>query len=209
MRTTLVCYLFSLSICCFAQKSFTDERDGNKYKLIQIGDLLWMQEHMRYLTPESWCEKFPESEACKYGNFYYPSELDQICPEGWRIPTWDDYNASVLYLIDSLGIDSAIFEYDVRINKRKSIYADIIRGINIINDSLYFNIEMTGWIEGWKWEPQDQTTIWVNEDSTLYQTHIHIRPDGFLKHSHKHNVMDKPKRQRRFSVRCVCEAEEQ
>lgn len=209
MKTLLALVLAATTLCSTAQKTLVDERDGESYKTLRINNLLWTKEHLRYRTPESWCQKFPESGACEFGNFFFPSELELVCPKGWRIPTWNDYDSSVRYLIDSLKIDSATFQNNVVQNKRKGVYADIIRGISIIQDTLFFDMEFTGWIQGMKWEKQDQTTIWVNDTSEMYQPHVHIREEGFLKHAHKHSVIDKPKKLRRFNVRCVCEVIEE
>ncbi|MFT7036580.1 MAG: hypothetical protein ACJA2S_005112 [Cyclobacteriaceae bacterium] len=73
-----------------------------------------------------------------------------------------------------------------------------------MNDTAFFNMAATGWIEGDKWEPQNQTTMWVIHDiSNTPQPHVHITPEQVIMHSHGHNILDKPNKLRRFSIRCI------
>lgn len=67
-------------------KTFTDKRDGKKYKYVQIGDLYWMAEALVYDVklggvPISRC-----NNDCSV-RYYLPEVLDTICPDGWRMPT--------------------------------------------------------------------------------------------------------------------------
>ncbi|MBR2073978.1 MAG: hypothetical protein IKC23_00820 [Fibrobacter sp.] len=92
---------------------FTDERDGNKYAVILVGDKYWMAENLRYVdsskTPNlkgnTWCLKNSKDSCSKYGPLYswtaaldidekYVSTLfgygivQGICPEGWHLPSF-------------------------------------------------------------------------------------------------------------------------
>ena len=83
-----------------------------------------------------------------------------------------------------------------------------ITGLTLIGDSTFFDMATSGWIEGDQWQPQNETTMWIVHDlSNTPQPHVHIRDGEITMHSHGHNVIDKPRKLRRFSVRCVSNKE--
>lgn len=115
--------------------------------------------------------------------------------------------------MDTLNIpqDSVKFIKQEIISNKIPISAEGVLGITFLHDSIYFNMLSTSWIQGEKWikRTNSTTTLWVKKEiMDLPQPHVHIREDGMVKHAHHHNVEDKPKKQRRFSVRCVCDAKE-
>lgn len=76
----------AITLTACGGESFTDPRDGQTYKMVKIGDQVWMAENLRYKTPQSIC--FLEDEKqCSKGRFYSVSEIDEICPTGWHLPT--------------------------------------------------------------------------------------------------------------------------
>lgn len=97
---------------------FVDKRDGSKYRVFSVGSDVWMAENLRYadsaksknLKGNMWCPD-GKAEKCKefgplyswtaardlssdflqetYGKGLY--QLQGICPEGWRLPTNNDW----------------------------------------------------------------------------------------------------------------------
>lgn len=191
-----------------AQSIVIDERDSSSYQTFELAGNIWFQSNLRYVTPKSWCNQNPYSLACKDGNYYYPQELVNVCPEGWKVPTWKDYKRAIKAIEDSSRLDSSAVTWsEEKFNERFSIKEAGITGITLINDSSFFDFTSTGWIEGDRWHPQEtQTTQWIVEDiSTSPQPHVHIRENEIVMHTHKHHVDDREKKRRRFSVRCVKE----
>lgn len=95
--------------------TFTDERDGTEYHWVRLGGLDWMTENLRYV-PETGVfapdltEPYPgyydDGQDTLYyklhgGLYDYETALAAV-PEGWRLPTDEDWQA----LEETLGMDA-------------------------------------------------------------------------------------------------------
>jgi uncharacterized protein (TIGR02145 family) len=74
-------------------ETFTDNRDNNVYNVIQLGNLKWMAENLRFdagggsvpFTSDNILK--PE----KFGFFYTYETAKNACPSGWRLPSDEDW----------------------------------------------------------------------------------------------------------------------
>lgn len=205
MKCKLIIALAIIVSNAFSQNAIIDDRDGKHYEVFQVDNHLWFKTNLQYKSQTSWCNQHPESEACKSGNFYYSTDLINVCPNGWRVPSWMEYKKAIKFIDrNNNPSDSAIFSENFMPYKKYKILAEQVIGITLIGDSTFFDMVANGWIEGDKWEKQNETTVWVVEDiSNSPQPHVHILKGEIIKHAHEHHVIDKEKKIRRFSVRCI------
>ena len=94
-----------------AVDSVVDERDGKVYKTLQFGNQLWMAKNMEYAVGNSLIDGeahsatflglSPTISTHRYdvGRRYYWNELQEACPDGWRVPSRND----VKKLLNAIG----------------------------------------------------------------------------------------------------------
>ena len=77
--------LAALSFMACGQ-SFTDPRDGQAYKIVQIGNVTWFAQNLNYEIDGSVCPEGDCRNCDKYGRLYTWKVAQNVCPEGWLLP---------------------------------------------------------------------------------------------------------------------------
>jgi uncharacterized protein (TIGR02145 family) len=67
------------------------DRAGNEYPVVQIGEQYWMAENLNYKTEGSACYDDQESNCELYGRLYTWEAAMTACPDGYRLPSRNDY----------------------------------------------------------------------------------------------------------------------
>lgn len=120
----------SLSFVC--GNTFTDSRDGNQYSTVQIGNQCWFSENLAYLpavSPPSegsyedplyyvyGYNSYSTSEAIAtqnyqtYGALYNWVASSTACPQGWYLPTDNDWKILEGFVDSQYGIGNPVWDF--------------------------------------------------------------------------------------------------
>ena len=157
--------VFSVQILSAQDSDFLlDERDDNIYLVIQFNDLWWMCQNLKYDAGEgSSCYDDDETNCMLKGRWYTWETAKKACPEGYRLPSDEDWKALETYI----GMDQS--DLNKRYNRNSGTVgkflkidgglgfdADFAGVVNPISDDAYFNTHAYFWtatehdeVNGW------------------------------------------------------------
>ena len=69
----------------------TDARDQQKYKMVTIGNQVWLAENFRFMTQGSFTYDGNNDRADTYGRLYTWEAAQKVAPPGWHVATRKDF----------------------------------------------------------------------------------------------------------------------
>ena len=101
--------------------TFVDERDGQEYSYMTIGNQVWMEDNLNIQSSRSVCYEYNDENCALYGRLYALQYgaikkgtidstygflnydmVDTICPAGWHVPTMREWDTLVVNM-DGVG----------------------------------------------------------------------------------------------------------
>lgn len=111
----------SSSIASVEYGELTDSRDGQTYRIVKIGDQVWMAENLNFETASSHCYLDSAKYCEKTGRLYWwadavgkseeecglgklcslPSgNIQGVCPDGWHLPSYAEWETLLTFVGD-------------------------------------------------------------------------------------------------------------
>ena len=87
---------------------FVDRRDLQAYYAVKIGERYWMVENLNYETDDSYCYDDDSTNCAQYGRLYTWEAAKNACPEGWHLPSADEWDALYDHVAQEVGSENGI-----------------------------------------------------------------------------------------------------
>lgn len=189
MKKTLSLLFFcALLLNISAQGKFTDPRDVNVYKTITINNITWMVENLRYKAKEgAYYFDNDSNNKLGYGVLYNWQTAMKVCPDGWRLPTGNEFQTLVNHF-DQKG------EWQSK-----------------TSDTTSFGIQLGGMqdFEGTFTEMDESAYFWTSteydKDNAEYFSYIVVVKTPVTDISRKDDIADihGTEKTSKYSVRCI------
>ncbi len=95
--------IFGFYISSDEKEDLVEDSEGNVYETIQLGEQIWLAENLKtaqHSEGESWCYKEKEENCEVYGRLYDLEAAMVACPEGWILPSDEDWKELENYIDD-------------------------------------------------------------------------------------------------------------
>lgn len=90
--------LLIINISYGQNDTITDSRDNQKYLTVKIGNQIWTAQNMNFKTTGSYCYGGKPEMCKKYGRLYSWEAAKSVCPDGWHLPSDEEWQELESYL---------------------------------------------------------------------------------------------------------------
>ena len=164
---------------------YTDQRDGQIYKTVNIGNQIWFAENLNYATDSS----DSATGHLEFGKYYNWAAADTVCPAEWHLPTFDEWKTLAI----------AVGSFDSAGKYLKSLTGWESSGNG--NDQYGFSIVPAGYFnDGGVVKMGEVAAFW---SSTETNDKSKAFPWYFFYNSHSATGSSSVNKQLGFSVRCI------
>lgn len=197
LRSILILFLIIPVITFGASKTtkkneVKDSRDKQVYRTIKIAGKTWLGDNLNYKSEGSFCLKDEEDNCAAYGRLYTWDAARTACPEGFRLPTQEDFES----LWTAAGADfnagylvKTTYGWKGNTNGNDTLKFSAMAAGNRFDDGTYGNLEKFAF-------------FWTSDDKSDGIPAGSARVWYLTNKSMAFNYTSKPK-EFGFSVRCV------
>ena len=226
MKSVLYSLFLTSSLGLFSQKNvLIDSRDNQEYRVTDILGKKWMLDNLNYFTDLSFdlSADLKEEHPNIKGRWYHMSEIESVCPKGWRLPDANDWIEYVEHLSNLKGAS-----YKMKSHKESVSITKFHGKIDLFEKENPLDLIPAGIYQGLEFMSggEEEVDFWINdivskkqpnenEYNLKYQpvsriytgtSHVHLYYKFIQIHSHEHHLdLEDPSTMRRFLVRCVCD----
>ena len=191
MRKNLSVLIFLMVFSTlYGQDKFTDKRDGNVYRTINVDGKTWMAENLRFKTKGgSYFFDNDSNNVAVYGALYEWKTAMNVCPAGWHLPSGAEYQTLANFI------------------EQKNTW-----GKNVLDPSS-FGVQLGGMqdYEGTFSEMDESCYYWTSteydKNNSEYFSYLMINEMPVIDISRKEDIADihGTEKTNKYSVRCVKE----
>ncbi|HEY5822830.1 MAG TPA: FISUMP domain-containing protein [Cyclobacteriaceae bacterium] len=195
----------------FPTDRLIDVRDGKEYRIKTINNTTWMLDNLDYESKNSVGLTEEQQSNFKnvnlHGRYYHFTNIDSVCPTGWRIPNTQDWIDYFNFLVKESPKKIKLEMVALEDENYYFSFLNYEKRIDLFKIGNPLNLNPTGRIEGGKFNVPTMYADYYTTDSKETfkgKSHIHIMNAYTTVHSHEHNLqLDKEEELRKFMVRCA------
>lgn len=168
------------SISCRTNYSFVDQRDGNKYQLIEVEGQTWFLENLRFNSPDSKVYENNLQNELIHGRLYSIYEKDSVCPEGWHTSTVKDWEKLLLSISLAQGISESgtpFYEIDTTIKSNSLDSLKILLSGYYLDSTFSFkNLGVSFWTSG---KEIDTVSVIYIHDTKIFDSKVYLNSKSY------------------------------
>ncbi len=179
-----------------------DKRDNQVYRTLVISNHVWTAQNMNYEIESeendeinSWCYDNEPENCKKFGRLYTWEAAKKVCPEGWHLPTEDEWQELIAeHSCDIVIKDGNPPVYRCAGTSLKAIdsweksldntneYGFSIVAAGIVNSGKFMNQGITGylWASTTQYESESLATLVIFEYNEDYTRFVLTKPNSGL-----------------------------